>query len=116
VDTAGAAAKISLSVDRKTIAADGRDLAYVTTLIQDSAGVMVPTANNSVTFAVSGSGKLAAADNGDPIDLTAYTSPTRRAFNGKALAIVQSTGVPGQIVVTATSSGLTAGSVTVSAN
>jgi beta-galactosidase len=116
VDSAGAAAKVSLSVDRKTIAADGRDLAFVTAVIQDSAGVMVPTANNSITFAVSGPGKLAGADNGDPIDLTAWSSPTRKAFNGKALAIVQSTGAPGQIVVTATSSGLTAGSVTATAN
>ena len=116
VDSAGAAVKVNLAVDRTTIAADGWDLAYVTAVIQDSTGVMVPTANNSITFAVSGPGKIVGADNGDPIDLTAYSSPTRKAFNGKALAIVQSTGAPGQIVVTATSSGLTAGSVTATAN
>ncbi len=115
VDSAGAAAKVNLAVDHTTIAADGRDLAYVTAVIQDSAGVMVPTANNSITFAVSGPAKLAGADNGDPIDLTAYSSPTRKAFNGKALAIVQSTGTAGQITVTATSSGLTSGSVTTNA-
>ena len=115
VDSAGAAAKVNLAVDHTTITADGRDLAFVTAVIQDSAGVMVPTANNSITFAVSGPGKLAGADNGDPIDLTAWSSPTRKAFNGKALAIVQSTGAPGPIVVAATSSGLTAGSVTTTA-
>jgi beta-galactosidase len=115
VDTASVAAKVNLAVDHTTIAADGRDLAFVTAVIQDSAGVMVPTASNSITFAVSGPGKLAGADNGDPIDLTAYSSPTRKAFNGKALAIVQSTGDPGQIVVTATASGLTAGSATTTA-
>jgi beta-galactosidase len=115
VDSAGAAAKVNLAVDHTTIAADGRDLAFVTAVIQDSAGVMVPTASNSITFAVSGPGKLAGTDNGDPIDLTAYSSPTRKAFNGKALAIVQSTGDPGQIVVTATASGLTAGSATTTA-
>ncbi|HZL16305.1 MAG TPA: glycoside hydrolase family 2 TIM barrel-domain containing protein, partial [Polyangia bacterium] len=115
VDTAGAAAKVGLSVDRATIAADGWDLAYVTAVIQDSVGSMVPTAGSSITFAVSGPGKLAGADNGDPIDLTTYSSATRKAFNGKALAIVQSTGSPGQITVTATSSGLTAGSVSTTA-
>ena len=109
------AAKVGLAVDRTTIGADGWDLAYVTAVIQDSAGATVPTANNSVTFAVSGPGKLVGVDNGDPIDLTAYSSPTRKAFNGKALAIVQSTGSPGQITVTATSSGLTAGSVSTAA-
>ncbi len=115
VDSAGAAAKVGLSVDRTTIAADGWDLAYVTAVIQDAAGSMAPTANNSITFAVSGPGKLAGTDNGDPIDLTAYSSSTRKAFNGKALAIVQSTGAPGQITVTATSSNLTAGSVSTTA-
>jgi len=115
VDSAGAAAKVNLAVDHTTIAADGRDLAFITAVIQDAAGVMVPTANNSITFAVSGPGKLAGADNGDPIDLTAYSSPTRKAFNGMALAIVQSTGTAGQIVVTATSSGLTSGSVSTTA-
>jgi len=115
VDTAAAAAKVNLTVDHSTIAADGRDLAFVTAVIQDSAGVMVPTANNNITFAVSGPGKLAGTDNGDPIDLTAYSSSARKAFNGKALAIVQSTGAAGSIVVTATSSGLTAGSVTTNA-
>jgi beta-galactosidase len=115
VDTAGAAAKVGLTVDRATIAADGRDLAFVTAVIEDASGVMVPTANNNITFAVSGPGKIAGTDNGDPIDLTAYSSPSRKAFNGKALVIVQSTGTAGPIVVTATSSGLTAGSVTATA-
>ena len=115
VDTAGAAAKVNLSVDRATIAADGRDLAYVTAVIQDSAGVMVPTASDSVTFAVSGPGKITGVDNGDPIDWTAYSSPIRKAFSGKVLAIVQSTGAPGQINVTASSSGLARGSLTITA-
>ena len=115
VDTAGAAAKVGLSVDRTAIAADGWDLAYVTALIQDADGATVPIASNGVTFTVSGPGKLVGADNGDPMDFTAYSSPTRKAFNGKALAIVQSTGATGQITVTATASGLGTGSVSTSA-
>jgi beta-galactosidase len=115
VDTANAAAKVNLAVDRTTITADGRDLAFVTAVIQDSAGVMVPTANDSITFAVSGPGKIAGTDNGDPMDLTAWSSPTRKAFNGKALVIVQSTGAAGQITVTATSAGLTQGTLSTTA-
>ena len=76
---------------------------------------MVPTAGNSITFAVSGPGRLAGVDNGDPADFTAYSSPTRKAFNGKALAIVQSTGAPGRITVTAASSGVTSGSISTTA-
>jgi beta-galactosidase len=46
---------------------------------------------------------------------TAKASTGRRAFSGKALAIVRSTGTAGSITVTATSSGLAMGSVTVTA-
>jgi beta-galactosidase len=107
----GGPSQVKLSVDRSAITADGSDLAYVTAEIQDSSGVTAPTATNSVTFAVSGPGRLAGVDNGNPVDTTAYSSPTRKAFSGKALAIVQSTGQPGPISVTATSPGLAPGAV-----
>lgn len=113
--TAGNPAQIKLTADRTDIAADGRDLVFVTADVQDADGVLVPTGTNSITFAVSGPGKIAGVDNGDPTDTTAYVSPTRKAFSGKALAIVQSTGTAGQITVTATSSGLTQGKVSASA-
>ncbi len=116
VKTAGQPAQVKLSVDRATIQADGRDLAYVTADIQDANGVFAPTATNGVTFAVSGPGKIVGVDNGNAIDTTAYSSLSRNAFSGKVLAIVRSTGSTGQINVTATSSGLTAGSVSVTAN
>jgi beta-galactosidase len=116
IRTAGTAAQIKLTADRTAIAADGRDLVFVTADIQDGSGVFVPTANSSVSFAVSGPGKLVGVDNGDATDTTSYTSPKRNAFNGKALAIVQSTGQVGQITVTATSSGLTQGTVSATAN
>jgi beta-galactosidase len=115
VRTAGSATQVKLTADRTTIAADGRDLVYVTADLQDASGVIVPTAANGVTFAVSGPGRIVGVDNGNAIDTTSYTSPTRKAFSGKVLAIVQSTGAAGTITVTATSSGLAAGSVSATA-
>lgn len=115
IKTAGAAAQVKLTTDRTQIAADGRDLVFVTADIQDSNGVFVPTGNNSISFAVSGPGKIVGVDNGNSADTTSYTSTTRKAFSGKALAIVQSTGTPGSIVVTATSAGLTDGKATATA-
>jgi beta-galactosidase len=109
--TAGAAAQVKLTADRTEIAANGRDLVFVTGDIQDAGGVSVPTANASVSFAVSGPGKIVGVDNGDAADTTSYVSTTRKAFSGKVLAIVQSTGTAGQLTVTATSSGLTQGTV-----
>jgi beta-galactosidase len=115
VKTAGNAAQIKLTADRTELRADGRDLVFVTADIQDASGVFVPAATNSVTFAISGPGKIAGVDNGNPIDTTGYTSAKRNAFSGKVLAIVQSTGQAGQITVTAASSGLTQGTVSATA-
>jgi beta-galactosidase len=115
VKTAGSAAQLKLTPDRTTITADGRDLVYVTAEVQDSSGVVVPTASNGVTFAVSGPGKIVGVDNGNAIDTTSYKSLSRNAFSGKLMAIVQSTGTAGQITVTATSSGLTQGSASATA-
>ena len=115
IKTAGAAAQIKLSADRTPIKADGRDLAFVTADVQDANGVFVPTASNSITFSVSGPGRIAGVDNGDSADTTSYVSPTRKAFSGKVLVIVQSTGTPGSIVVTAKSSDLADGTAIVAA-
>ena len=115
VTTASAAASVAASVDRGAISADGKDLAFVTASIRDGNGVIVPTAANAVSFTVSGPGGIVGVDNGNAIDTSPYMGTTRNAFSGKALAIVRSTGSTGSIVVSASSPGLTAGSVTVSA-
>jgi Glycoside hydrolase family 2 C-terminal domain 5/F5/8 type C domain len=102
-------------VDRATINADREDLAFLTADIVDANGVFVPTAANTVNFLVSGPGRLVGVDNGNAISLESYKGTSRQAFSGKCLAIVQSTGAAGQIVVTASSSGLTSGSATITA-
>ena len=114
VVTAGAANKLALSVDRSAIQGDGVDLAYVTTDIRDANGNFVPTANNTVNFSISGPGKLVGVDNGNPISHESYQGTSRTAFNGKCLAIIQSTGA-GTITLTASASGLTGASVNINA-
>lgn len=73
----------------------------------------MPTADNEVAFELEGEGKLIGMDSGDPASYENYKSNHRRAFHGLALAIVQSTGKPGQIQVKATSVSLKAASATV---
>ncbi|KAK4034464.1 glycoside hydrolase superfamily [Parachaetomium inaequale] len=115
--TAGNAAALRVTVDRASIAGDGRDLAYVSVAVVDAAGTVVPRAADTVTFAVSGPGKLVATDNGDPTDMTAFPSASRKAFSGLAMGIVRSDkGKTGQVTVTATAQGLTQGQVTITVN
>jgi beta-galactosidase len=113
VKTAGAPARVDLAVDRSIIKADGQDLAFITADIVDANGVLVPTADNQVGFSISGPGKIAGVDNGNSLSHEMYKANNRQAFGGKCLAIVQSNGTAGQIVVTAGSTGLASGSVTI---
>ncbi|SFQ42032.1 beta-galactosidase GalB [Parafilimonas terrae] len=112
VKTAGAAAKLELIVDRDVIAADGKDLSFVTVRVLDDKGNVAPQANNIIKFEVAGNGEFVAADNGDPADLVSFASKERAAFSGLALAIIRSeAGKPGSIKLTVTADGLQPASV-----
>jgi beta-galactosidase len=115
--TAGNAAALNVTVDRSSIAGDGQDLAYVSVAVTDTSGTVVPRASNAITFSVSGPGKLVATDNGDPTDMTAFPSSSRKAFSGLAMAIVKANaGQTGQITVSAKADGLSGGQAVITAN
>jgi beta-galactosidase len=102
VKTSSIPSVIKLKSDRDTIQGDGRDLAFIETDIVDGAGNIVPDASNEVSYSITGPGKIVGVDNGNPISIEPFKALKRMAYNGKCLAIVQSTGTEGQIVVTAT--------------
>ncbi|MFJ2240212.1 glycoside hydrolase family 2 TIM barrel-domain containing protein [Streptomyces sp. NPDC087859] len=106
--TAGPARAVRLTADRKSLAADGRSLVFVTAEIVDARGVVVPDAENLITFEVKG-GSLAGLDNGREESAERYQASTRTAFRGKALAIVRAGTEPGALKVTARAEGLKAG-------
>ncbi len=113
IKTAGAPARIVLEADRNMIAADGRDLSFVTVKILDEQGILVPHADNLVHFTLSGEGRIAGVDNGLQTSLESFQGDQRRAFNGLCLAIIQSTEKAGVITLVASSEGLKKSSVTV---
>jgi beta-galactosidase len=111
--TVGDAAKLNITADRTTIRGDGYDLSYITVAVVDSNGDTVPRAANAITFSISGPGQIVSTGNGDPTDMTACPSTTRKAFSGLALAIVRAnTGSTGQITVSASATGLAAAQAT----
>jgi beta-galactosidase len=103
--TAGAPHAIHLTSDRKSLAADGRSLVFVTAEVVDARGVVVPDAEHLIAFDIDG-GSLAGLDNGREESAERYQASTRTAFHGKALAIVRSGTRPGSLKVTARSEGL----------
>lgn len=115
VRTASEPCAVRLTPDRRTIAADGRDLCYVTAEIVDRDGNLCPWADNELTFTVDGAGRNVGVDNGSPVSLEPFKSDRRRAFYGKALLIVQSDGCRGRIGIKADAAGLCPAEVSVSA-
>ena len=115
VRTAGQPAKLMLIPDRKVIKADGSDLSFVTVKVVDANGTVVPGAENLVNFQLSGEGSIAGVDNGSQISHESFKANHRKAFHGLALAIVQSKGKKGRIVMNATADGLASASVTIEA-
>lgn len=106
IKTAGAPAKLIVQADRSTIKADGKDLSFVTVKVVDKDGNLVPDAANKVEFKISGSGFIAGVDNGCQTNLDSFKASEVKAFNGLALAVLQSNGKPGSIKLQAQSAGL----------
>jgi beta-galactosidase len=105
-ETTGAAAGIVLEPDRESLHADGRDLSVVAVRIVDAQGRTVPSADHEVSFAVRGPAALIGVGNGDPVSHEPDKAERRRAFNGLCMALVQTQRSSGEIVVEASSPGL----------
>jgi beta-galactosidase len=111
--TAGKPAQILLLPDRPTIKADGQDIAHFEVRILDDQGNLIPDAARPIEFAVSGPAKIVGLDNGDMTSSESYQGKTRQVFHGRALALVQSDRVPGDIHLTAGSAGLASTTATI---
>jgi len=100
-ETTDGPATIRLSADRMEIDADGEDIAVLRVEVLDRKGRALPTADNMISFHISGEGALLGVGNGDPNCQEADNQPKRSLFNGLAQVIVQSSKSAGQIVVEA---------------
>lgn len=99
VRTAGTAAQLLLTPDRKTIAADGSDLCYVTVQMADKDGNPCPLANDQLEFEVEGEGTFRCVCNGNATSLEPFTEPRMKLFNGKLVVTVQSTAKAGKMTL-----------------
>ena len=84
------------------------DLAYVTVEIVDAAGRRVPWAEDSVEVTVSGPAELLALGTANPTSEELYISKTRRAYEGRLMAVVRSSGERGLVTVSASGAGAVA--------
>ncbi|WP_254458707.1 beta-galactosidase GalA [Xanthomonas sacchari] len=105
-ETVGAPAAVRLRCDRPTLLADAEDVAVVAVEIVDAQGRVVPTASDTVHFAVRGPGRLIGVGNGDPSSHERDKADQRRAFNSLCMALLQTTRAAGTLTLEATAPGL----------
>jgi len=108
VVTAGASRAVALSADATTLSADGSAVSFVTASVVDSHGVVVPGAENVLTFRVTGAGWLAGTDNGRQENAAGYQAAGVAAWRGSAVGLVRAGRRSGPVTVTVTSPGLAA--------
>jgi beta-galactosidase len=113
--SAGDAAAIKLTADQGAATTEFDDVVHIEVEVVDAAGVRCPWSDAETTFEVTGPGQLVAVDNGDPQSHESFQGPKRRAYHGRALAIVRRTESAGAVTVKASSPGLDAATVTIHA-
>ena len=111
IRTAGKPHRLVLEADRNVISADGKDLSFITVSVVDRNGNPCPNVNELVKFNVKGAGSYRAGANGDPSSLDLFHLPQMHLFNGKLVAIVESSETPGTITLEANAKGLRKGSI-----
>ncbi|MGI4020871.1 MAG: glycoside hydrolase family 2 TIM barrel-domain containing protein [Janthinobacterium lividum] len=111
--SAGAPAKIVLSVDKNKLANTWDDVVYVTATIVDAQGIPCPNSDKLIKFSINGGGEIAAVDNGNIASHELYQTTERSAYRGTCIAIIKAKSSNGKVVVKAASAGLAEGSVTV---
>ncbi|HZL78696.1 MAG TPA: glycoside hydrolase family 2 TIM barrel-domain containing protein, partial [Candidatus Limnocylindrales bacterium] len=120
--TAGAASRIELlpdlsrqsgaAADATPLRADGKDVCHVEFRIVDENGVRVPNADAEVKFEMTGPASIIGIGNGDVNSVEDCKTSTHHTFQGRGLAILQTTTTPGSITLKATAPGLESANVT----
>ena len=113
--TAGEPSRLQVTTDRSVVNADGEDLSFVTVEAVDAHGLTDQHANQEVQFEISGPGVIAAVGNGDGQDTDSYQGDRHKLFQGRALVVIRTSRHSGPVKLTARSSGLRDGSVTINA-
>lgn len=105
VRTAGKPAKIVLVSDRQSLSTGFDDVANVEVRLLDENGTVVPNAADLIRFSVAGPGKIIGVDSGNVMSTERFQASERKAYQGRALAILRATD-PGEIKLTATVEGI----------
>jgi beta-galactosidase len=120
LNTASAPVAIKLTADRTQLKGDNQDLSYITVELVDKSGNINPRAENLMHFKVSGPAVIAGVGNANPMSTESYQLPQRKAWRGKCLVILKTTGnsipKPEQIILTVSADGIQPKNITLQSN
>ena len=105
--TAGKPAVIQLETKNTKLGTSWNDLAIVRATIVDASGILVPRADDLVSFTLTGPGVIAAVDNGDNESHDSFQASQRHAFLGECVVFIKATRDSGKIEVSASAGELT---------
>jgi beta-galactosidase len=106
IHSAEAPHSIAIIADQLTVVANQTNVIHLTLDVVDKYGNFVPEADNRLRLEIDGPATLIGVENGDILDLEPHKVPTRKAFMGKVLALIQTTDVPGTITISVSGVGL----------
>ncbi len=104
--TTGSPFKLKLTPDKTTLKTDGKDVSVIKVEVLDKDGNIVPLAGNKIKFEIEGDGKILGTGNGNPSSPEIDSKPYRKAFNGKAIVLIQAGYNKGEIKISAYSESL----------
>ncbi len=101
LSTHGPVADISLRTERQRLLANREDVVHIVVELRDAAGHRAYTEDDTLSFTIEGPYRLLGMDNGASNNVQHHLSDKIRTHNGRSLLMLQSTGTPGEIKVSA---------------
>lgn len=102
IKTSGHPYALRATVDKEVLSTD-KATAHVTIEVVDEQGTIVKLGDNDVTCQIEGPARLLGLEGSNNGDMSDYTDNHHRAFHGRLLAYIQTTGEKGEIRVKLTS-------------
>ncbi|CDF79882.1 beta-galactosidase (GH2) [Formosa agariphila KMM 3901] len=104
--TASKTSEIQMIPDNTLLKANHYDVSNIVVQLKDDKGNPVSIDNREITYEITGPAKLLGVDNGWKKSVQPFQSNKNITHNGKTLLVIQATGSPGTIQVTAKSKGI----------
>ena len=106
VFTAGAPAKLQLSVNSRIIHPNSENLCFITAKLLDAKGNIVPIHDQKIDFMVEEGGTIIATDNGSPVSHESFNNTAINTLNGVCIAIVKPSKGANKVKIKASSSNI----------